>query len=198
MLPLRTRIFILISLAVFAVLALAIFLTVLNKKKTEVEETGKLPEGGGVVKTVVLSDGKTIVTNPIEQGLTPKKPTTLEAEKNSVIQLARIFVERYNSYSSESDFQNLFEVKGLVTEQLWQRISGPIGRTAATGTFAGITTQVFSSQFDVWKEAAASVKLVAKIEEDKNGTVTERSATVIVELSKHQGQWLVEKFTWQK
>lgn len=200
MLSLRSRIFIIISLAVLIILGLSLFFVFLGQKKN-----APAPENTGedaavpAANSVVLPTGQTVVVNPVAQGLTPQVPTALENEQNSARQLARIFIERYNSYSSASNFENLLEVKDLATPALWAKISGPLTKPpAASNGFIGVTTLAVATDLADWKDVSATVNIKTHITEDKGGAVTSRLAEVAIYLVKSNGNWLVDKFVWGK
>lgn len=201
MLPLRTRIFIIISLAVLLILGISVLVSVLSKRKA----TAPTPDSETTTPTAVLPagtvlyNGVPVVVSPIAQGLTPPPaPTTLEAEQNSVRQLARIFTIRYNSYSTDADYQNIREVQDLVTENLWSQISKPLASAGGNANFLGVTTNVIGTELLSWEADAAVVAVKTTSVQDKNGVESNSARSGTVNLVKADGKWLVDKFAWEK
>lgn len=199
MLSLRTRIFIVISLIVLTVLGISVLVSVLSKRKpvapavdNQASQPANLPAG------TVLYNGAPVVVAPIEQGFIPRPPTSLETEQNGVRQIARIFIERYNSYSTDADYQNIREVRDLVTDDLWTQISVPLKRGSAVSGFVGVTTNVIGAELSDWQGDTAIVILKTAVAEEKNGVEIFSQRAVNVNLTKSGEKWLVNKFVWEK
>lgn len=199
MISLRTRLFIIISLVVLFLLAISIFLVMRGKNKTSVEGEN-LPttvDSTNFVAPIAAPD----VINPesVAPGVTVKKATTLEAEQNGVIQLARIFTERFNTYSSDNGYNNIRDVEALVSTDLWKTISAPLSRSYKPSTvFVGSIARVISAELVDWQASQASVKFGLNVSEDRAGTITTRQRELVVELIKTDASWLVNKYTWVK
>jgi len=119
-----------------------------------------------------------------------------EAVKNGARQMAKIFVERYGSYSTDNDYQNIEEVKSLCSQSLWSEISKTMD-SVQSGSFVGVTTQVLSSSFTNWDaSASASVELRTKRTEEKNGVTKSFYQDATVELVKTSSGWLVDELKW--
>ncbi len=202
--PLRTRIFIVISILVFLVLGISLFLVVRNKNtntntNTQTQQTGGQDNGGVITDGGQQTGSQTEVGTQTPVGLPAKVPTTLEVEKNGVIQLAKVFIERYGSYSTDNDFQNIKDVEALVTQSLWSRISAqitPKTTTSAGQSFVGVTTKVISSELTSWAGDKAVAKLKLMRTEEKDGVVANRYQDVALELVKVGSSWLVDKVVW--
>ncbi len=197
MLSLRARIFVIISLVVLLILSISIFLFVRAKKQKEVE--GQTTTNNGAVVAELPSTGlvqvteipKNIVVNPI---------SSVDAQKNATEQMAKIFIERFNSYSSESQYQNVRDVQAVVSKAYWTQLSAklpsvkPAQNTASP--FTSTITKSFSSKLISWNEKSATVELQVKITEEKNGVVTNRDRQAQVYLVNENNSWLVDKFDW--
>ncbi len=191
---LRARIFIIVSILVLFILGISIFLIVKNKNKTAEPQTAVPADN-----TAAINNGQVAVGTSVPEGLPAKVVSPLEAEKNGAQQLAKVFVERYGTYSSDNNFQNIKEVQTLVTESLWSKISAPITAkttTSANQNFTGMTTKVISMDLTSWSDAKATVELKTSRIEEKNGVVTTRYQNAIVEMVKLNGVWLVNKLLW--
>ena len=165
-----------------------------NKNKTAEPQTAVPADN-----TAAINNGQVAVGTSVPEGLPAKVVSPLEAEKNGAQQLAKVFVERYGTYSSDNNFQNIKEVQTLVTESLWSKISAPITAkttTSANQNFTGMTTKVISMDLTSWSDAKATVELKTSRIEEKNGVVTTRYQNAIVEMVKLNGVWLVNKLLW--
>jgi hypothetical protein len=190
---LRARIFIIVSIIVFLILGISIFLIVRNKNKNTEPQTGT-PNGDTIENGQTGS--QTSVGAQAPAGLPAKTATPLEAEKNSVAQLAKFFVERYGTYSSDNNFQNIKEVEDFVTPALWSKISAQMNVKSSTGSFVGVTTKVISTDLTAWSGTTATVELKMMRNEEKNGVVSTRYQNATVEMVKTDGVWLADKLVW--
>src|SRR3989339_553194 len=197
MLPLRTRIFIIISLVVLVVLGISVLVSVLSNREPSAPTTETPDSVVDLPAGTVLYNGAPVVVSPIENGLTPPPAlTTLEAEQNSVRQLARIFTIRYNSYSTDANYQNIREVQSLVTDNLWAQISKPLAGNSVSANFLGVTTNVIGTELLSWGSDVAVVAVKTTSVQDKNGVESNLARSGTVNLVKTDGQWLVDKFAW--
>src|SRR3989344_3307594 len=189
---LRARIFIIISIFVIFILGISIFLIVRNKNKVAEPQT-VTPTDSTASQNGVQPSGQILVGDQAPAGLPAKTATPLEAEKNGAVQLAKVFVERYGTYSSDNNFQNIKEVEALVTPALWSKISAPMNAKTSTASFVGVTTKVISLELTAWSDIAATVELKTTRTEEKNGAVSTRYQNAIVQMVKTGGVWLADK-----
>ncbi|MDO8626648.1 MAG: hypothetical protein Q7K39_04350 [Candidatus Magasanikbacteria bacterium] len=201
---LRTRLFIVISLAVLVILGISIALLVRSKRAAAppalgITNTPTAP--ANIIDSNTVEERLPALTNPPSLGVVtapPAKQTTLEAEQSGVRQLAVIFVERYNSYSTDNKWQNIVEVKSLVTQKMWQRIGAKVGTPQPAGPFVGNTAEVFVSELTKWDPPTAVATLQVRNTLEKNGQITVTNQNIVVTLIKDSGDWLVDSYEVQK
>lgn len=189
---LRTRIFIVISLIVLFILGVSIFIIYLSKRSTPIAGQENGVNTAGEVIPVQGAEQTPVETS----GASVPKQTSEEAIKNAALQMAKIFIERYASYSTDNDYQNIKEVEGLVTAGLWSRLSSKIGQPVGK-EFLGVTTQAVSSGFDSYTANSATVRIQTTQIQDKNGVIAKANKEVIVHEVLSDGNWLVDKFEWK-
>ncbi|MBI2037604.1 MAG: hypothetical protein HYT15_01560 [Candidatus Magasanikbacteria bacterium] len=192
---LRARIFIIISVVIFLVLAISIFLIVRNKNK-KTENANPTTTTTTSTSNNTQSGSQVVVDGQLPTGLTARTPTSLEVEKNNVEQLAKIFVERYGSYSTDNEFQNIKESESLVTKSLWTKISAGMNVKSTSQGFLGVTTKVVSASITDWSASKATVQLRLMREENKDGTVSNRYQNATVEMVKQGNVWLANALAW--
>lgn len=192
---LRTRIFVIISILVLLILGISIFLVVKNKNKNT-EPQAVAPTDNTVVNGNGQPNGQVLVGTQTPTGLPAKIAAPLEIEKNGVTQLAKVFVERYGTYSTDNDWQNIKDVQTLVTQSLWSKISAPMYSKTTSQSFVGVTTKVISLDLAMWSDAKATVGLKTTRTEEKNGIVTIRYQNATVNLVKQNTVWLIDKISW--
>ena len=146
--------------------------------------------------STVLPGVQTQTPTEIPAGLPAKVPTTQEIEQNGVRQLAKIFIERYGTYSTDNESQNIIEVQPLVTKSLWSKISAGIQTKTTNQPFVGLTTKVVTATLADWSASKAIVNLKTSRTESKDSAVTTRNQNVTVEMVKENGVWLANSIVW--
>lgn len=185
---LRTRIFIVASLIVLVILALSILLLIQakNKKINPAPVANNPTQTTGDQNQVVPGITPTVIPT----GMAIKQATPAEVEENAVRKLARVFVERYYSYSSDSNFTNAREVKPLVTNSFWSKISAKLSSTPAT-SFVAATTEVVSILSSSIKDNSATVDIKARKTSEQSGITSAAYVEYNVSLVKIGDMWLV-------
>jgi hypothetical protein len=191
---LRARIFIIISVVVLIILGISLFLLIGARKKAASEAAGN---AGGTATTTETVLPPAPTGTEIPSGLPVKKQTTVEVEQAGVIQLARVFTERYGTYSTQNDSQNIKEVESLCTQALWSKISARIGATAGSQNFVGVTTRVITTDMTGWNGNAATIELRTMRTEERSGEVVNKYQNAEVKLVKSGENWLVDQFVWK-
>ena len=195
-LSLRARLFIFFSILILVVLAIVLVIIVRQKPATQEGEpatTSGLPSAGTAPTGSKTGTGAS--TAP-----TTAKPVVsdLEIQQNAARQAAKIFTERYGSYSTDSNYENIRELETLATTRLWSSLSRQIKTASQSAGFVGVTTKVFSSEIANWKTDSAQVTVMALKNETKDGATTQSRVTASVGVIKSGGKWLVSDFAWQK
>jgi len=194
-LSLRARLFIFFSILVLLILAIVLLILASRKPTTpeaQIPTQGQLPGGTGVTP----SGGVSVPEVPAGPQIKPL--SDLETQQNAARQVAKIFAERYGSYSTDSNFENIRELEVLSTSRLWSSLSKQIKTSSAGSGFVGVTTKVFSSEIADWKTDSAQITIMAIRNETKNNATTQTRVSAKVGAVKSGDKWLVLDFAWQK
>lgn len=116
---------------------------------------------------------------------------------------AMIFVERFASYSSESNFANITDVLPLTTAALSTRLQTITAeqKAAAPGSaYYGISTKVISQKVQEQTETTTTLLVSTQRAESigSPGNTTIRYQDITVKLVKVGDSWKVDDFTWGK
>ena len=190
MITLRQRIFIISSVIILIILVVATLLLLSYRNK----KTGPNVEGN--INTTEINPPP-IGQQPtvIPDGVKPKVLTTEETEKNATKQIAKIFMERYGSYSTDNSFQNIREVQMLVSQNLWSKLSAMIKNNQNNQPFIGVTSKAVMSDIKEWGEDTAKISVGVTKEEKRDSKITTFFETYTVGMVKENGSWLVDSFT---
>ncbi len=117
--------------------------------------------------------------------------------------VARVFVERFGSYSSESDFANVEDVIALATPSFAIELENVLAaerRASVTGgAYYGISTFVISSKVQSESETATTLFITTQRRESVGspGNTTTRYQDIEVSLEKVDENWLIADYTWK-
>lgn len=126
----------------------------------------------------------------------PKKFTPEQMNDQGLKQLAKVFVERYGTYSSDNNFLNLKEVKDLVTPGLWSSIKPTDSKR--TGEFVGVTTEAFYAEIVKKSATDATINVQTIRNQTKNNKLSTLQQVAVVRMLKQGDAWLVDKVVWEK
>lgn len=138
------------------------------------------------------------VNTPVDATDTPVVPVAPPVATPKTTTM--IFVERFSSYSSESDFANVTDVLSLVTPELAGRIQAA-AKAQATGpdaAYYGISTKVITQKITEQTETLATV-LVSTQRAESIGSpsnTTVRYQDITVTLIKNGNSWIVSDYSW--
>ncbi|PIT88732.1 MAG: hypothetical protein COU29_00575 [Candidatus Magasanikbacteria bacterium CG10_big_fil_rev_8_21_14_0_10_36_32] len=196
MTTLRTRIFIIFSIFFLFVLAVSIILIVINKQKQAVIETTSTPSAidfDNFTQDKISAPAAQVTPT---QGITVKQPTTEEQMKNAAKQIAKIFVERYGTYSTDNNFSNIKELDTMCSRDLWSVLSSRITDTQVNNGFVGVTTKAVTSVITSWQTDKAIVEITTVRTETKDGVTSSKNQKATVTLVNVQNNWLVDDAKW--
>lgn len=136
-------------------------------------------------------------TEPVGGNMEQAQPQK-DPEQQAVESLARLFVERIGSYSSQSNFQNIDDLKPLMTARVQDWAEGLKNIAVDSSAYRGITTRVLTLDMLDWNSnVSAAVKISTQRQEQTDG-VEDRIyyQDVEVHLVYQDGGWLVDGIYW--
>lgn len=189
----RTKRTLIIALVVIIVLMLAFLIWWQFFRKVPVTNTNVTNQPAPNANVVVVNT----VTNANQN-------TNTQSESLAIIRLANLFVERLGSFSSESQYQNVLDLKRYMTKtmQTWADNYVKAQKAQpATGGFSSIVTKVISTKIVSQASAAASIRVTTQRREEGIATNTNSQVTyyqdIILDLTKEGSAWLVNSADWQ-
>ncbi len=173
-----------VIIAILVLVLLAILLFFLWPRGREAPDANTKNQGGGAENT---DDAVAIEEPALPQHATP----------NTV---ARIFVERFGSYSTETDYANVDDVMPIATSSLQKRLQtlAEEARRAVAGSYYGVSTNVIKVTVESQTDAAATLLVKTQREEafDSPGNTSVRYTDIRVEFVKVGEDWFVNDFSW--
>lgn len=192
----RTK-FIFFAVISFLVVAGIILAIALRPKKSKITEEPSAPAPA---------------TGQITSPVLPSMPSAGEAKKTitaaelsaaqkelAIKNTAKLFVERFGSYSPGADFANFDEIKPIVTLSVadWLEQYKTQLPTKQPVGFLGVTTRVVSEKIISSDETHASVMASTQREEIIGNSPNLYYKDMLVKLVWQDEQWLVDGAYWQ-
>ena len=158
------------------------------------------------------------VTTPTSSGITTSKdkptsstgsgtttnatPATPVVKKTSPVTVARTFVERLGSYSSEAEAANIEDILPMATSSFQKTLESLVreARTSSDGSYYGISTLVITAPKTVSSsDVQVVLSMTTQREEtiDTPGNTTVKYQSITVTLVKSGTTWLVDGYTWK-
>jgi hypothetical protein len=128
------------------------------------------------------------------------EPVVKETSPNTV---ARTFVERLGSYSTEADAENIEDILPMATSGFQAKLKALVreARASADGTYYGISTIVVTAPKTVSSTATQVIlSMTTQREEtiDTPGNTTVAYQSITVTLVKSGTTWLVDDYSWSE
>ncbi len=196
--PLRTRLFIILSVIIAIILAISVLLLLNKRSKTKKAEMASSTAQSDLnqvdrVPVQSITDVSSIISNGT---ITVAQQTTEEIQKNTAKQISKVFAERYGSFSTQNSYQNILEIKDLVTTDLYSSLSQIMNTAQNQTTYYGMTTKVIAMNITKWASDSATITLSATREETKSSTTKKTNQDAVVQMTKSGSNWLVSSFKW--
>lgn len=114
--------------------------------------------------------------------------------------IARTFVERFGSYSTDIDYKNVEDVMTLATAGLTGQLGDLLSdaRNAPETGYYGVSTHVISVDTVDETDTTATLEMTTQRQEtiDNPSNTSVRYQDIVIELTKSGNRWLVSNFTW--
>ncbi len=133
----------------------------------------------------------------------PDKPVTMvtqaDRDKTEMQNLARFFIEMLGSYSSDAKFQNVIDLKPIMTFKMQSWADSFIVRNLENfeNQDERITTSVFKSEILSYESRYARVLFETRREKIENGETEIYNQDAEVKLVKIGDEWLVDSVEWK-
>ncbi len=162
----------------------------------------------GTPKTNVNSSNQPVSLPPTTTTVTAVVPeaTPEETLRSDLLRLAAAFAERFGSYSNQGNYENLLDLKTLMTTNMQAWTDNFIKQSqAASGTnsvYYGVTTKAISTSIASLDEVAGTATIVVGTQRrESSGSMADSSVINYQNLQlvfkKVNGEWKVDEATWQ-
>ncbi len=155
----------------------------------------------GNTNTTPVNNAQTVVINT---NTAANQNTNAQTEEQvAMVRLANLFTERFGSYSSEAEFQNIIDLKKFMTTKMQSWADTYVTTHKKTlnsqSTFISITTKVLSTTVNSFSDKKAEVRsTTSRVEEGENtNDVRAYNQDIVLQLVKQGNDWKVDSAFWQ-
>lgn len=188
----KRLLFILIPLMIFVLAGAGIAWRVLHRQQ---QISNNVNNTRTNTATNTLSNINTAL--PVNAVVNSSMPSTADQD---VGRIARIFVERYGSFSNHNNYENIRNVLTLMTPEFQKRSEKQMENkpSAVTEEYYGITTKVLSVNVTTITDTDATISLsTQRVESKGKNTPNIFTQEVVVNMEKSNGNWRVADMTWK-
>ncbi len=184
------------------VLAIAVIITLLlltwwwTRRADPVVETTK-------TTTAAMVNSKNKPTGSTTAPTTQTSPIDPTIQQTAAIIVARTFVERLGSYSSETNATNITDVMSMATQTFQKQLETLAKqlRSSSTDKFYGVSTLVITAPKTVTStDTTITLSMTTQRQEtiDSPGNTAIKYQSITVSLVKSGTTWLVDDYTWKE
>jgi hypothetical protein len=153
-------------------------------------------------KQNLVTASSTPIAPAKQTNATPASSQTIT--QTNLVKIAESFAERLGSYSNQSNFNNITELKLYMTVsmQTWaDKYIAANQKAAYTGVYQGVTTHAISAEtknFDDAKGQANILVHTQKITQAGSAQPVISYQDITITFVKQNNNWLVDNAVWQK
>ena len=125
-----------------------------------------------------------------------------EKEQGFLIKTASAFAERFGSYSNQSNYENLLDLKYFMTAKMKMSVDDKVAQkdySKSNDLYYGITTRAMKSEVESMGSVTSIVKVKTQRQEfvgaDMNSKVSYRD--ILITFRKEGNVWKVDSAYWQ-
>jgi len=180
------------------------------KKDRAVEEISKEQAGDNSSSqpAAVDKEVKRITISPKDTDkIQEKRSANNEREftKDDLSRMAASFAERFGSYSNQSNFNNIVDLKLFMSEEMkeWadSYVSGQRGKPIASDIYYGITTKAVAREIREYDDDAGKASVFVQTRRREATSSTNNTSKVfgqdiIIRFIKEKGAWKVDGANW--
>jgi hypothetical protein len=203
----RSKILIGIAVAIIVLLLLALFLLPRQaaRETVDVLPTGTTETPTGLPGSLDPNRGSTATGDQAATGTAETGAPAEPLDDTSALKrFASAFAERFGSFSNQTDFVNITDLKGFMTAnfQEWadDYVADARAQGADTTVHTGTTTRALMAEVLAFDEDAgtATVRVNTQRRKDASGTEPGRVyyQGIDIELVKVSGEWKADSATW--
>lgn len=158
------------------------------------------------VRKKIIATGNNNQNNTEDNSEIIKTPTIVELNKEDLMRMAASFAERFGSYSNQSNFSNISDLKIFMSEKMkkWADdfVAEQRAKTNSTDIYFGLTTKAVGKELKSYDDDVGRATVLvhtrrreASITTGNTSNIYDQSIEII--FVKENGAWKVDNAFWQ-
>jgi len=199
----------LLIIAIALIILVVIIILFLNKKKSDQVNNPPSLITATSTSTLPLSDNPVPTTTPGDRSPNPQsydisKEVAHQLDSNDAAKLATSFAERLGSFSNQSSYGNVTDLKIFMTANMrdWaDKYVAELKAASYSGEYYGITTKTLTTKVVSYDKKAGTAEIEVTTERqegraDNLGLPFRQKMTA--KMLENNGEWLVDSAYWEK
>jgi hypothetical protein len=200
----QTQRTIIIAIIVILLLLAVVYFLFMYKFPGSIIPSAKNPASGQSTTTSQSLPGSTSV--PVTPAIKPNVPPASSAviNQDNLIKTAKSFVERLGSYSNQSNFANISDLKVMMTASMraWaDKYIADNQKKPYSGIYQGVTTQAVTAKTLDFNDANGKADILIgtqRVSVTGTSSPVTTNQDITITLVKQNGNWLVDNAVWAK
>jgi hypothetical protein len=199
------RIIIISVIVILLLLVVAYFLFMYKFPGSVIQNVINNPKTTQTVNTNLPNQTTATTTPATPAKQANAKPASSETiTQTNLVKIADSFAERLGSYSNQSNFSNLSDLKVLMTAsmQAWaDKYIATNQKAAYSGVYQGVTTHAISAEtkdFDNTNGSADIIVHTQKVAQNGTNSPVVAYQDITITFVKQGNNWLVDNAVWKK
>lgn len=176
-----------------------------NTNQPESTQSGAIQRTDNEVRRITIDELDN--TEVDEQGISDPAPFAREFNKDDIRRMASSFAERFGSYSNQSNFANILDLKIFMTRKMkdWADSYVAENRAVPQGAdiYFGITTSAIAEEIEQYDDdlGFATILVFTRRQEarvSRNNVSDIYDQRIEIALKKENGAWKVDHAFWQE
>jgi len=121
-------------------------------------------------------------------------------EDLEISRVAILFAERFGSFSTEANYQNILDLKEYMTSKMWSWAENYVAKqrlSSSDDTFYGVTTKVLTTSVESQSDSRAELTLSTQRKETTVGESASYIQDITISMRNIEDNWKVDEATWQ-
>jgi hypothetical protein len=149
------------------------------------------------VTTSTPSSQQVAIDTQVQENLTEQiagKSEEQVSDYAAILNVSRFFVERYGSFSNGAMWQNIYDIKSVVTDVVWSDLEKLTQSNTAANTDLSLSTKALSLELLSQNESSATVLVKTQKKETAGEFSRVYYQDITLDLQKLDVTWLVADF----
>ena len=145
-------------------------------------------------------------TQPLATSVvTLPQPIKREVGQADLVRIAEAFAERFGSYSNQSDYSNIRDLKLFMSQNLqeWAEnyIAQSLAKKVETNIYYGITTKAMGAEVKEFDSDLGRAEILVKTQRREAAGImsnaTNFAQDILIKFIRDKGAWKVDSVVWQ-